>query len=249
MALKDALPWLAAQTGHRATAGDVAALKSYLHINPNAATSYMRKYGQELPLHDAAHWQRGEHGVAVVTTLIAAYAQAVWKRDRSGLLPLHCAASSQRGEAGVTIVMALLAAYTQGAQEKDTSGQLPLHRAAQYQTGEHATAVVTALLTAYPDGGSVTDKSGKTPFQHAVSNANLPSSCKTLLREAGRRGTWKPPATGNVSCRAALAAAWGCESGAGCPVSAFLHRLCTLCRYDSSRSSSLLDLSNFPVSL
>lgn len=117
-----ALSWLI-ENNHTSTAANVAALQRYFRDYPQQAK--MANGCGILPLHDAAWTQRGEHAVAIVTSLFNAYRDGVRHKDKYGSLPLHYAANHQQDEHGAAIVTLLLTVYPNGAMEKNNGGYLP----------------------------------------------------------------------------------------------------------------------------
>lgn len=116
-------------------------------------------------------------------------------------LPLHCAAS-HHGEHAVAIVAFLLKAHRDAVMHKNSYGWLPLHCAAMGQKGGHGAAVVTLLLKACPESGMQMNDSGNLPADCAekFNTANLPASCKAMLRAAAQ-GKWTPsPSTIHSYC-------------------------------------------------
>lgn len=116
------LPWLT-EDNHTTTGAEAAELATY--FEENGKQLEVEDDDGQLPLHCAATYQRGEHAVTVVTSLLTAYPRGAAMRDNDGMLPLHCAAENQTGESGTAIVMALLAAFPHGGHQKDDSGRLP----------------------------------------------------------------------------------------------------------------------------
>lgn len=120
---KRALSWLWVDE-HRPTAKEAAELKRYFERHPHQ----LRAADEEgnLPLHTAARNQKGEHALAIITSLLTGYAHGARQTNEDGRLPLHYAAMWQTGHYGAAIVAALVAAYPVGAQLKDKSGDLPV---------------------------------------------------------------------------------------------------------------------------
>lgn len=106
-----------------------------LHAYADATRQHTTDHGW-LPLHVAAKHQRGEHGVAFVAALLAAFRRAAKEATNDGSLPLHIAVRYQSGEHGVAVVTTLLEAYTGAAACKDMNGDLPLHLAVLNENSE-----------------------------------------------------------------------------------------------------------------
>ena len=113
---------------------------------------------EDLPLHLAASCKPPLE----VKELLAAYPEAVKKKDSNGNTPLHRAAAN---EAPAEVVELLLAAYPEAAKEKNSDGNTPLHRAA---VNKAPAEVVELLLAAYPEAAKEKDKSGKTPLEKSL---------------------------------------------------------------------------------
>lgn len=190
-----ALPWLC-KPDHVTTPEEASAIATYAQTHPQHLA--ITDLSGWLPLHIAARTQRGEHSVAVVTTLLAGYSFGAKAAGYNGRLPLHCAAEGQKGAHGVAVVAALLTAFPPGAKTKDSNGALPLHRAAISQKGEHAADIVHALLMAYPEGAAEEEK-GFLPLhlavRHESQSASVVSALLAAFPQAVRErtnGEWLP---------------------------------------------------------
>lgn len=144
---------------------------------------------------------------ANVSALLEFFSDRPWQlkvANWGGELPLHSAARCQRGKHAVAIVKLLLKTYGAGVMERDGDhGRLPLHLAALNQKGEPGASIVTLLLTAYPAGAMQKDNHGKLPADYGKDNAQLPGSCKAMLRAAAER-KWTPSAAVDAQGKVAL---------------------------------------------
>lgn len=151
-----------------------------------------------LPLHQACESKAPSEAVKA---LIAAYPEAVAKKDSGGDMPLHLAC---RERASKSVIAALLLAAPEAAKVPDDEGRLPLHLACRQGGGveivdnlivchyravrtpdsysllpihwacaQNATPdVIESLLRAYPDSVDVKDNWGRTPLSLAKASTN-----------------------------------------------------------------------------